>query len=558
MTPFFGALFLLVLSIHAKSGESWIRIARENGTPPLKKITIHHSKNHTDTNHPQSTINTENQPFKDTKRNTPQLEARMLWVDAGANLHWMVNPENVRQFCQQAKDALFNEIIVDVKPINGRILFNAPGEVRLTEFRGTHVPQGYDVLACFVKETRAVGLRISAALNTFSEGHNHFPGVGLAYEKPEWQALYAVPEAFALCQNGDTFKIATQGEPTPGTLAINQGEYHTRTPDGVPLKAHPDDQPKLLNNPIVRIQCRVALQPQTQAAPQTIAVFVDPLHPGVQERMLRILRALTAYDLDGIILDRMRFPAHEAGMNTTMAEEFIKRYGPVSHFPQSIFQAEWSNAAPYLRLVPGKRYADWMRFRAEVITQFAQRARQTIKEANPKIAFGVYVGGGWETYYEVGVNYAEDQPHPPYRWADAEYGLAGYAGWMDFLLPGCFYPVAREVDVTIQGERGRFTVEGAAKLMVRLAGSATRIYPTLYGLDWENNPDGLRQALRSARNIGLGVAFFDASYVIKNNWWNLFKEEFGFPGAIPPHALPSYPRKTIKPPHQKPLSKQPR
>ncbi|MCL6623006.1 MAG: family 10 glycosylhydrolase [Fimbriimonadales bacterium] len=481
----------------------------------------------------------------------PLLEARILWVDAGANLSWMIDPEKVRQFCEQAKKAHFNEIVVDVKPINGRILFHAPGEPRLTEFRGVQVPEDYDVLKTFLQEARAAGLRLSAGLNTFSEGHSHFPGTGLAYEKPDWQSRFAVPQAFARLQNGDLIPIAIKGEPTPGTLVISEGEGDVKTPDGVPLKAHPSDFSRIQNYPIVRVECRVVLLPQTQAVPTAIAVFVDPLHPGVQERMLNLLRTVASYGVDGIVLDRMRFPAWEGGMGPAMASAFTERYAPVGSFPESVFQATWSPHPPYLRLVPGARYRDWMRFRAEVITQFLKRATEVIKEVNPRIALGVYVGGGWETYYEVGVNYSEDKPLPPYDWADEEYGLAGYAGWTDFLLPGCFYPVPREIDVTIQGERTRFTVEGAAKLMVSLAGGATRVYPTLYGLDWEGNPEGLRWAIRSAREIGLGVAFFDASYIIKNNWWSLFQEEFAEPNALPPHAFPSYPRKTVKiPPRQ--------
>ncbi len=482
----------------------------------------------------------------------PLLEARMLWVDAGANLQWMIHPEKVRQFCEQAKKAHFNEIIVDVKPINGRILFTAPGEPPLREFRGVRVPPGYDVLEVFVKEARTVGLRISAALNTFSEGHSHFPGEGLAYEKPEWQTQFAVPQAFARLQNGDLFPILLQGDPVPGALVITEGDSDVKTPDGVPLRAHVSDRPRIQGNSIVLIECRVTLLPQTLALPQAVAVFVDPLQPGVQERMLRLLSIVAGYGVDGIVLDRMRFPALEGGMGTAMASAFLERYSPVSAFPESVFQAEWSNKPPYLRLIPGKRFSDWMRFRAEVITQFLERVRQVVRGVNPRIALGVYVGAGWETYYEVGVNYAEDKPIPPYDWADEEYGLAGYAGWTDFLLPGCFYPVPREVDVTIQGNRARFTVEGSAKLMVRLAGEATRVYPTLYGLDWEGNPEGLRQAIRSARQVGLGVAFFDASYIIKNNWWDLFREEFKEPHSLPPHALPSYPRKTIKTPPVEP------
>ncbi|MCH8275101.1 MAG: hypothetical protein IH851_09955 [Armatimonadetes bacterium] len=473
----------------------------------------------------------------------PAFEARILWVDAGANLEWAVQPESVREFCLKAKASGFNELVVDVKPINGRILFHAPDDSLLREFKGVRVPEGYDLLQTFLQEGRAAQLRISACLNVFSEGHSYFPGVGLAYENPEWQTQVAVPRYTAVLGDGARMPLLPDGTPAPGTLVLSGGPGGFAVQGStVRVSAHPEDAERVRRYGVARIESETALVAQTEAMPGTVAVFVDPLAPGVRERMLRLIERVARYGVDGIVLDRMRFSALESGMGPAMRDEFRRRYGPLSFWPESVFYAD---ADPSKGLQRGPRFADWMRFRAEITTEFLRDVRETLRSVDARMQLGAYVGAGWETYYQLGVNYSADSPRAPYTWADAEYGLAGYAGRLDFLLPGCFYPVPREIDATIQGRIERFTVEGAAALMVALSGSATLVYPAIYGLDWENNPEGLRHAIRAARERGKGIMVFDAVYVIRNDWWELFAEEFKNAPPLPPHALPTYPRRTV-------------
>ncbi|MER3461883.1 MAG: hypothetical protein C4342_02370, partial [Armatimonadota bacterium] len=227
--------------------------------------------------------------------------------------------------------------------------------------------------------------------------------------------------------------------------------------------------------------------------------------------------------IDGIVFDRMRYADLASGMGPAMRAEFERLYGQVARWPESVLTA---NPVPGRAPIIGPRFAEYMQFRSEIINRFLAKAVATAKRANPRLTVGSYVGGGWETYYEVGVNYATDEPTAPYSWALPEYGLAGYAGYLDYLMTGCFYPVAREVDATIQGRRERFTVEACARLATRLSGESTLVYPSLYGLDWEDNQEGLRNAIRACLRQGAGIMVFDAVYVIRNDWWSVFREEF--------------------------------
>ena len=57
-------------------------------------------------------------------------------------------------------------------------------------------------------------------------------------------------------------------------------------------------------------------------------------------------------------------------------------------------------------------FTKWLEFRAKAIHDFMKKAHQEIKSVNPNIKFGVYVGGWYSTYYEVGVNWASKNMIP--------------------------------------------------------------------------------------------------------------------------------------------------
>ena len=82
----------------------------------------------------------------------------------------------------------------------------------------------------------------------------------------------------------------------------------------------------------------------------------------------------------------------------------------------------------------------WLEFRAKVIYDFMQKARTAVKEVNSKIKFGVYVGGWYSSYYDVGVNWAATTYDTSryYKWATGKYMNYGYAACMDQILIGAY------------------------------------------------------------------------------------------------------------------------
>lgn len=459
----------------------------------------------------------------------PQFEARAVWVDATANLAWTIDPVKVAEFVGNAKRVGFNEIIVDVKPINGKVLFEGSPAERFTTFRDVRLPVGYDTLEVFSRECRRQGIRICAALNVFSEGHSYFPGVGLAFDRPDWHTKVAVARYYLRLDDGTEVPLLTDPR-----APARQG-WAQLADEGTPIPGTELKVKGIGDRAILSWRWSTQIVPQLEAYPEMVAVFVDPLAPGVRSRMLDYVRRVAKYDIDGIVFDRLRYSALDSGMGPEMRAAFERKYGGVAAWPESVFYAS-PTIGPLRR---GPRFAQWMQFRAEVIQEFLAEALQVAKTENPDLTLGSYVGAGWETYFDVGVNYATDEPRAHYSWAAEEYGLAGYAGFLDYLMTGCFYRIAAEIDPGVSPGRERFTVEGGAKLTATLAERSTYVLPSLYGLDWEGNEQGLRNAIAACRKYGSGLMFFDAIYILRNNWWSVFEEEFRGAPTQAPYALPS-------------------
>ena len=84
-----------------------------------------------------------------------------------------------------------------------------------------------------------------------------------------------------------------------------------------------------------------------------------------------------------------------------------------------------------------KYMTKWLEFRAKVIYDFMQKARTAVKEVNSKIKFGVYVGGWYSSYYDVGVNWAATTYDTSryYKWATGKYMNYGYAWIRSLSVP---------------------------------------------------------------------------------------------------------------------------
>ena len=337
-----------------------------------------------------------------------------LWIDASANFNSYANDaDSIARDCQRIARMGFTDIVVDVRPTCGDVLFRstvAPelkhvpawfnGEIGLKERTAT-----FDYLAAFIESGHKAGLRVHAGVNMMVGGWRMGSDfiTGMVYDRPErksWCAVDLLPD---------------------GTL-VNQADNFS-----------------------VRGGC-----------------FLDPAHPEVQDFLLSMLAELAAYKgLDGIVMDRCRYDdyAMDAGYTDVAKEQFASYIGheperwPVFTEPGHIF----------LDKTPDTLENQWLTFRCRVIHDFVARAADRVHSVAPELQFGIYVGAWFSEYYRSGVNWTSPsyrlaQEEPTFSWATPEYQATGLANLVDFMLLGAYCPAAN-----VHGDTEK-TMEGFAKL----------------------------------------------------------------------------------------------
>ncbi len=407
------------------------------------------------------------------------LEARQIWVDASANWYWLVYPEKIKEFCANAKKAGFNEVIIDAKPIVGYTLYPSAIATQMTTWKGIQMPAGMDVLGTMVREAHAVGLRCLANFAIFSEGHSSFDRAGDIWNHPEWASIVAVP-------------------------------YWT---DGV---------------------ARLELESVLKQPKRNIPLFVNPLNEAVRKREMAIMIEVAKnYPVDGLVMDdRLRFEGIGGDFSAEMHQAFTGRFGEPGFWPGSILLPPLKHGEPPRR---GPRWPEYQLLRTSIIRDFVGDLRQELYAAGSSVPVGCYVGAWYDKYESVGVNWASDLLPVQYPNAEPEMRFTGEADFLDFLCVGAYYSSAEPYE---QPDNKLQTVAGACQRAVEVAGASAFIYGTIYLNDYKT-PDQLRKAIRAARENTLGISVFDASYIIKDNLWGVFEEEFKGLNNPPPHAAPS-------------------
>ncbi|MCS2949892.1 family 10 glycosylhydrolase [Bacteroides sp. BFG-638] len=309
---------------------------------------------------------------------------RYIWIDAAANFPDFANSkENIIRDLNLAKDAGFTDIVVDVRPTTGDVLFktNVADPVKYLyawiSGRYTQVQRTaeWDYLQVFIDEGHKLGLKVHAAINTMVGGNTTNNGTGVMYRdasKAEW---------------------ATQMNTASGIVSV----MHT--------------------NESIK--------------------FFNPVREEVQQYVCDILKDLAQYNIDGIILDRGRFLDLQSDFSDYTRkkfEEYIEK--KINIYPNEILSA----GTKVLPAAYPAYLTQWLEFRVKVMYDFMARARKTVKSVNSSIQFGVYVGGWYSSYYDVGVNWAnpEYDPSTSYKWATKKYKNYGYAGLMDHMLIGAY------------------------------------------------------------------------------------------------------------------------
>ena len=406
-------------------------------------------------------------------------QPRFLWIDASANFNSYANDaDSIAKDCKRIAQMGFTDIVVDVRPTCGDVLFKssaAPelkyvpawfnGEIGLKERTAD-----FDYLQAFIESGHRAGLKVHAGVNMMVGGWRMGDNfiTGMVYDHPErkdWCAVDLLPD---------------------GRL-VNQADNFS-----------------------VRGGC-----------------FLDPANPQVQGFLLHMLEELASYkELDGIVMDRCRYDdyALDAGYTKAGLEAFTRFLGreperwPVITEPGHIF-LDWE---------PDDLTVQWLTFRCQVIHDFVARCAEKVHQVRKNLPLGIYVGAWFSEYYRSGVNWTSPSyllalEEPTYRWATPAYQATGLAPLVDYMLLGTYCSADN-----VHGDTEK-TIEGFASLgRKRLCGDV----PFYAGPDLGNEPgfrDGgkgslLPEIVSTLNATADGCFFFDLCHIRAFGYWNDFPE----------------------------------
>ncbi len=407
----------------------------------------------------------------------PQEKQKFLWFDATANFERLSYKDSIIFYLDKTKTLGFTDVVLDVKPITGEVLFSSALAPRMNEWNNFKRDSSFNFLKFFIDESHKRKLKIHASLNVFVAGHNFF-NRGVVYDsKPEWQSINYTDSGLV---------------------------------------------------PITKFKHKYS-------------AMLNPVLPEVQNYEINILRELVSnYPmLDGIILDRVRYDCIESDFSEKsklMFEKYINKQ--VVNYPQDIYQWQKDSAGVDFR-VEGVYYKQWLEWRASVIYNFIKKARLAVKTVNQNISFGDYTGAWYPIYYEVGVNWASDNydPASDYNWATANYKNYGYARHLDLFVTGnYFYEVTKaeveklnELEIKRseaamgKGKEYWYSVEGSAEIANKVVMDSVPIIGGLYVEQYKNHPEQFRRAIKMCLEKTNGVMIFDLVHLINNNWWDEIK-----------------------------------
>jgi uncharacterized lipoprotein YddW (UPF0748 family) len=402
------------------------------------------------------------------------VKPRYLWVDAAANFPDYANSkENIKRDLTLAKNTGFTDIVVDVRPTMGDVLFNTTAEQQVKKldywsggnYQFYERTVSWDYLQAFIDIGHELDLKIHAAINTFTGG-SHYP-YGLGQEgmlfrdnsKKDWATSVSLETGIS------------------NVMDVNSDTYSTK--------------------------------------------FLNPVNQDVQNYILSLLGDLAKYNVDGIFLDRCRFDDIASDFSDYTRKKFESYIGQeVANYPDDIMPPG-TPVYPVPSPLP-KHYKKWLEFRAKTIHDFVVKARDKIKSVNQNVQFGVYVGAWYSSYYGVGVNWAS----PKYNtaavypaWASENYKDFGYADHLDFMLLGAYASADK-----IYGN-GEWTVQGFCKNAKELLSGDVEFAGGPDVGNW-NVPAGtnvntaVTNTVDAAINSGDGYFLFDIIHLKMYNYWS--------------------------------------
>lgn len=309
-------------------------------------------------------------------RTQPVEKPKYLWMCGEANFDRFSNQDTISYYLEKAKQTGFNNIVVDVKPIEGKVLYKSKIVPELTCVDSLVVERDWDYLQYVIDEAHRLGMKVTASACVFPVGSSW------------WQK--------GLCYEDSTFDGRTCLEYRPdGTME----DIRTNT--------------------------------------TKVAAFLNPVRQDSRDYAMSILNEIVSnYDIDGLALDYCRFPDLESDFSKESRDAFEKYIGAtVEHCPNDILTYDAEG-----EVVPGKHYNDWLAFRAGVLCDFITNVSDSMKTIRPELELNYWAGSWIHAIEKNGQNWASPRSEwcKKYPYGSDAYQKAGFAPALDNFIVGAY------------------------------------------------------------------------------------------------------------------------
>jgi hypothetical protein len=253
-------------------------------------------------------------------------------------------------------------------------------------------------------------------------------------------------------------------------------------------------------------------------------IFVNPANDEVADYELGLIKELIDnYDIDGIVLDRVRYVGLSADFSQITLNKW-KAYANITEDVnvEDIFKMTKVNGE--IEVTYGKYFSSFNTFRAKMIHDFICKVRNVVDNAEHKVEFVDYTGSWYPEYFTVAANWASKK-HIETSYAATngeEYATTGYIAEVDRMLSGFYYE-----DVTIEEARANnqpedwYSVEGSADIAYEVTKREKPILGSLYLFQYSANPADITRAVDMCFKASDGCMLFDLVYLEDNDWWSL-------------------------------------
>lgn len=301
---------------------------------------------------------------------------KYLWMCGEANFDRFAEKDSITYYLEKAKETGFNNVVVDVKPIEGKVLYKSKIVPELTCVDSIEVNRDWDYLQYVIDEAHRLGMKVTASACVFPVGSSW------------WQK--------GLCYEDSTFD---------GRTCL---EYR---PDGT-LEDIRTNRTK-------------------------VAAFLNPVRQDSRDYAMSVLSEIVSnYNIDGLALDYCRFPDMESDFSVESRDAFERYIGAeVENWPGDVFGYGSEG-----ELVPGKYYNEWLAFRAGVLSDFIHQVSDSVKAVKPEVELNYWAGSWIHAIEKNGQNWASPRSEwcKKYPYGSDAYQQAGFAPALDNFIVGAY------------------------------------------------------------------------------------------------------------------------